>query len=953
MMRKLSEFYMAISLFNPFPGLRPFESREAHLFFGRDGQSDELLRRLRRTRFLAVVGTSGSGKSSLMQAGLLPALHGGMMAKAGAFWRVAIMRPGADPLGNLAQALHATQLFPVDAALSNYQASILRAGLSRSSLGLIETCKQATLPANENLLVVVDQFEELFRFKQEAQKTGHGDEAAAFVQLLLEAGKQTETPIYVVLTMRSDFLGDCAQFQNLPEAMNDGQYLIPRMTREQRRAAITGPIAVAQGEITPRLVNRLLNDVGDNPDQLPILQHALMRSWDFWQAQRRNGERPTERPRDVISRGSAPIEKKEDFFYQTDKDEIDLPHYDAIGGMARALSKHADEVYNELPDERSRKIAEIMFKRLTEKGADNREVRRSTSLQELADVTEASVEEVITAIEHFRQPGRSFLMPPANEKLTSTSIIDISHESLIRNWERLKIWVDEEVKAARTYKRIAESADLYKKKKAAPWRDPDLKIALEWQQNFHPNWTWAQRYNPNYDNAIHFLNESKDCQDTEIKEKARQSKKEHKYVLPSNFIILLTSLNGIFLLLGLLLVIADVWTKNVYFSAVAVLFISNITYFSILLFQTMQLKKITKYSDFEITIYQPRGNIYSVSVISSLLGETDPISKAIDFSEIWSSLLKWRQNKRQGDADSEKKILQFGTQLSSIIFSTEIQELYEMVLDQAIKKNEGIRVKLRLDTPELSALPWELLYNKRLPEGFWALNSKTSIVRHIPLMASANTKPFRTPLKILVIIASPVGLPPLDVEREISSIKNALRRQILFRSIKLITIRNATILKIDQYLRYNNIDIIHFIGHSDFDENRQAGFILLEDETRSTHLVDAEYFSQILHHYATIKLVVLNSGQSASSAAHDQFTGFAHMLVRSGIPAVIGMQFEITDETAIQFTGTFYKILIDTFSIDSAINEARRAIMIRSGIYSEQWAAPVLFMGSSAKGIWS
>ena len=83
--------------------------------------------------------------------------------------------------------------------------------------------------------------------------------------------------------MRSDFIGDCAQFLNLPEAINDGQYLIPRMTREQRRQAITGPVAVARGQISPRLVNRLLNDVGDNPDQLPILQHALMRTWNYWQ----------------------------------------------------------------------------------------------------------------------------------------------------------------------------------------------------------------------------------------------------------------------------------------------------------------------------------------------------------------------------------------------------------------------------------------------------------------------------------------------------------------------------------------------------------------------------------------------------------------------------------------------------------------------------------------------
>src|SRR5688500_20405897 len=152
--------------------------------------------------------------------------------------------------------------------------------------------------------------------------------------------------------MRSDFLGDCAQFQGIPEAMNDGQYLIPRMTRDERRFAVIGPVGVSRGKITEPLGNRLLNDGGDNPDQLPILQHALMRTWEHWQANRRNGE------------------------------PIGMEHYEAIGTMSSALSRHADEAFNELPDARSREIAEKLFKALTERGSDNREIRRPTRSEE-------------------------------------------------------------------------------------------------------------------------------------------------------------------------------------------------------------------------------------------------------------------------------------------------------------------------------------------------------------------------------------------------------------------------------------------------------------------------------------------------------------------------------------------------------------------------------------------
>ncbi|HKP35674.1 MAG TPA: hypothetical protein VJT71_02360 [Pyrinomonadaceae bacterium] len=481
---------------NPFPGLRPFESNEDHLFFGRDGQSDELLRRLRRSRFLAVLGTSGSGKSSLVRAGMLPSLFGGLMTQAGSGWRVALFRPGHDPMGNLAAALANPQVFGTSAEDAALQKTITEATLRRSALGLVEATRQARIPENENLLVVVDQFEEIFRFRRTAKREGPEDEAAAFIKLLLEAKRQSSVPIYIVITMRSDFLGDCAQFRDLPEAINDGQYLIPRMTRDQRREAITGPVAVGGGEISGRLVNRLLNEVGDNPDHLPILQHALMRTWDLWMRDRRNGE------------------------------AIDLRHYEAVGTMADALSRHADEAYDELPDDRSRVLAEKLFKSLTEKGPDNREIRRPSRVNEIAAIAEASPQEIIAVIEPFRRAGRSFLMPPASVALTGESLVDISHESLIRGWERLRKWVDEEARSATTYRRIAETAGLHREDRAGLWHDPDLALALRWRDTNRPNAIWAAHYHPDFEAAMAFIDASKAANEAEIAERERQRRQQ-------------------------------------------------------------------------------------------------------------------------------------------------------------------------------------------------------------------------------------------------------------------------------------------------------------------------------------------------------------------------------------------------------------------------------------------
>ncbi len=481
-----------LTLSNPFPGLRPFEADEEHLFFGRDGQSDELLRRLRRSRFLAVLGTSGSGKSSLVRAGLLPALYGGIMTQAGSSWRVALFRPGHDPVGNLAGALSSPEVFGDGDDDNDLERTITEATLRRSALGLVEATRQARMPEHDNLLVVVDQFEEIFRFRRTSRKEGSEDEAAAFVKLLLEAKRQTAIPIYIVITMRSDFLGDCSQFRDLPEAINEGQYLIPRMTRDQRREAITGPIAVGGGEMSPRLLNRLLNDVGDNPDQLPILQHSLMRTWDFWTRHRRDGE------------------------------PIDLQDYEAVGTMSEALSRHADEAYNELPDDASRSVAEKLFKSLTEKGSDNREIRRPTRVKEICAVADTSEREVLAVIERFRQPGRSFLMPPTQVALGPDSLIDISHESLIRGWERLRKWVEEEARSAQIYRRLAETAALHREGSAGLWHDPDLALALNWREKNRPNVIWAQHYNPNFDEAMGFLTASKSAREAETAERERQ-----------------------------------------------------------------------------------------------------------------------------------------------------------------------------------------------------------------------------------------------------------------------------------------------------------------------------------------------------------------------------------------------------------------------------------------------
>jgi hypothetical protein len=464
---------------DPFPGLRAFKSDEEPIFRGRQQHADELLRRLAEHRFLAVVGTSGSGKSSLVRAALLPALDRGYLAGATSRWRIAVMRPGMAPIENLAEALRA------EGALRLTDAEKLRS----SSLGLVETVREAKLASGESLLVVADQFEELFGYQRRMAEADGGAEAALFVNLLLTACRRPDVPVYFVLTMRSDFLGDCAQFPGLPEALSESQYLIPRLTREQRRQAIEEPLRLFGATMTPQLVEQLLNDSDDvlsgptagarfrggAPDPLPVLQHALMRTYLEWKSL------PPDR---AVQR-------------------IDLPHYRSAGRMASALDQHAESVFTRELDDDARHWVERIFRCLTTMEL-GRPVRRPTPLVHLYKVVgaqekdQAKIDEVLTL---FRRGENSFL------QVNKDASVDIAHESLIWKWKRLSDWVAKEAASAELYRDLVKDAE-----GKATWGEPKLSNALAVRIQDAWNEDWARQYSESrFDDVEAFLVRSREA----------------------------------------------------------------------------------------------------------------------------------------------------------------------------------------------------------------------------------------------------------------------------------------------------------------------------------------------------------------------------------------------------------------------------------------------------------
>ncbi|HEU4559175.1 MAG TPA: endonuclease [Longimicrobium sp.] len=506
---------------SPYPGLRPFHRHEADIFFGREAQTDQLLHKLQGMRFLAVVGPSGCGKSSLVRAGMIAGLEAGYMAAAGSRWRIAEMRPGSRPLRSLATTLvSADGLLP---GLGGAAAPIplVEAALRRGPRGLIELLDGSAPGDGSNLLLLVDQFEEIFRYRRE----GDPDEAEAFVSLLLHTAHEACLPVYVVITMRSDFLGDCAVFPGLPEMLNESMYLTPRMTREQCRQAIRNPAGVFGGAVDESLVSRMLNELDPDPDALPLLQHALMCLW--------------------TRAGGAPPDARAGFAAPAAAILLTPEGYDEIGRLEHALSRHADETFGEL-EAGGQEIARRLFTLLTDRADGRRDVRRPTSVREVMDVCAATLQEVAAVVEAFRRPDRSFLTPPAGTPLLPETLLDISHESLIRQWERLAAWVEREAWSASTYRRLMDTAQAWSRHEAELAQEMGLENARRWLANEAPTEAWATRYGTAGDFALvgGFIAESEAAEVARRRDRHRQRRRARALQLAIPGLLLLAAAFG-------------------------------------------------------------------------------------------------------------------------------------------------------------------------------------------------------------------------------------------------------------------------------------------------------------------------------------------------------------------------------------------------------------------------
>jgi len=422
---------------NPYQGLEAFTQDKAPFFFGRERLTEKLLERLRRERFLAVVGASGSGKSSVVQAGLLHRLAQGALPGS-TDWPTLVCRPG-ELVDALARLLQGTE----DISADERQDLLARVLVDETAIHAIAERTLQDAPPDHRLVLVVDQFEELFTLESPKYQE---QIIAALLHAVRVAGGRTT----VVVTLRADFYARVAEYDELFVWMEQRRVFVPPMSETELREAIQRPARLVKFPLDDTLTDTILKDVGKEPGALPLLQYALKELYDRWQE------------------GLTPPEA-----------------YREIGGVQGALEHRADEVYQGL-SERQQVVARHILIRLTQLGEGTEDTRRRMTFEDLATstITLDEIEEVV-GILAAAQNRLLVTDAPDKERPGQKQVAEVAHEALIRGWKRLQDWLNEDRAGLLLRQRLGERArewDVAGQHEDYLYRGLELGRAREWAE---------------------------------------------------------------------------------------------------------------------------------------------------------------------------------------------------------------------------------------------------------------------------------------------------------------------------------------------------------------------------------------------------------------------------------------------------------------------------------------
>ena len=356
------------------------------------------------------------------------------------------------------------------------------------------------------------------------------------------------------------------------------------------------------------------------------------------------------------------------------------------------------------------------------------------------------------------------------------------------------------------------------------------------------------------------------------------------------------------------------------------------------------------YLNFELEISPGEGRAYPVAVLRSPAGEArtvmqfpfDDLVLQNHLQALQIALLKSGGSRRRVPSQEERTVQTFGRALFDALLTDDVRSLYYESQRLAEQKGQGLRVQLRIEAPELAALPWEFLVDPRQEE-YVCLQRHTPLVRYLSGPQPPRPLPVTLPLRILGMVADPTDLPRLQVTREQQRMEMALKSLRSRGLVELTWLEGQTWRDLQRAMRGGPWHVFHLIGHGGFDRSSDEGLLILPDEDGTSFHLPATQLGRLLANHRSLRLTLLNACEGAHGSSRDIFASTAATLARRGMPAVIAMQYEITDQAALEFARAFYESLADGLPVDAAVSEGRLAISLAVN-HSVEWGTPVLML---------
>jgi CHAT domain-containing protein len=320
--------------------------------------------------------------------------------------------------------------------------------------------------------------------------------------------------------------------------------------------------------------------------------------------------------------------------------------------------------------------------------------------------------------------------------------------------------------------------------------------------------------------------------------------------------------------------------------------------------------------------------------------EFGPLFGDLEAENFELKIARGRARTRRVEAAPVAEAKRFGARMFDAVFSGDTRECLRRSQDYAREHHAALRIRLRLaGCPELANLPWEFLYDAS-EDSFLALSVTTPLIRYLQLPDPPRAIAVSLPLQVLVIRSEPADLPELQLEEEWAQVADSVQELTDSGAVAFTTLATPSLGELRRVLMRGEFHVLHYMGHGSFDEET-GGVLYFTGQDRRAVAVTATDLGVILRDHTSMRMAVLNACEGARTDPSDPFAGVAETLVRRGVPTVVAMQFEFTDQAAVEFAPALYGALAAGLPVDAAVTEARKAVYAISPV---EWATPVLYM---------